>query len=855
MAARDYNFAALERKWQASWDRAGLFTAGRRPERRKLYLLCMYPYPSGALHMGHVMNYTLGDVLVRYYIMRGWNVFSPMGWDSFGLPAENAAIKLGIHPEDSIRMHVDKMREQMKRAGWGYDWSREIATSHPGYYKWTQWLFLQFYRNGHAIRKAAPVNWCPSCNTVLANEQVHDGCCERCNTEVTQRDLEQWFFTMSRDAQRLLDNHAQLKDWPQKVIRMQEEWIGRSEGARVDFTIAETGEPLPIFTTRPDTLFGVTFMSLAPEHPLIEKLVSGTPREEEVMKAVAEMRQSRERVVERERAALEKVGVWTGAHVINPVNGEKVQLWVANFALMSYGTGAVMAVPAHDQRDFEFAKKYDLPIRVVIQNEAGDLDAETMTEAYVDPGVMVNSGPFDGVPNEEGKKKVIDYLAEGGIGEGAINYRLRDWLISRQRYWGAPIPIVYCDKCGIVPVPEKDLPVLLPREVEFRPTGESPLAGCDDFVNTACPQCGGPARRETDTMDTFVDSSWYYLRYCSPRDDANVFAKDEIERWCPVDFYIGGIEHATMHLIYVRYFAHVLYDLGHISFEEPAVRLFCQGMVCKTAWYCPECKWVPEEKVKDGKCAVCGARVREEMAKISKTKLNTVAPEELLDRVGVDALRVFILADTPPDRDQVWNDEALKGSLRYLNRLWTLICAKAVEVEGAETTSAPGKGTSAADLELLRKTHNTIARITTDIGRTLHLNTAIAAAMELTNAIRAAGDVSPGVMRFACESLLRCFSPFAPHICEELWEILGHQPSIFDAGWPEHDPTILEREEVTIPVQVNGKLRARITLPADASEEEAKEAALADEKVQEFLSGRTVRRAIVVPGRLVNIVA
>ncbi|NQT20250.1 MAG: leucine--tRNA ligase, partial [Planctomycetes bacterium] len=603
----DYNYREIEPKWQRFWKQNKKFESDARTDKRKSYVLCMYPYPSGSLHMGHVINYTIGDVIVRYRMMQGCNVFSPMGWDSFGLPAENAAIKAGLHPEDSIRKNVAKMREQMRTAGWAYDWRREVATSHPGYYKWTQWLFLKFYEAGQAYKKMAAVNWCPKDNTVLANEQVHDGRCERCGTTVEQRDLEQWFFKMSSDAERLLNNLDRLTGWPEKVRKMQTDWIGRSEGARIDFHVTETGDQMPVFTTRPDTVYGVTFMSVAPEHPLVEKLIKGSPRETEVMEAVREMR--RHGTAERERGDMEKIGIATGFHVTNPVNGEEVPLYVANFALMTYGTGAVMSVPAHDQRDFEFARKYDLPVKVVIQPPDNPLDPKKMTEAYVDDGVQANSAPFDGMPNREAMAGIIEHLEKNNWGAGTINYRLRDWLLSRQRYWGAPIPIIYCDKCGEVPVPEDDLPVLLPRDVEFRPTGESPLATCDEFVNTTCPRCGGPAKRETDTMDTFVDSSWYFLRYCSPRNEDKPFDPDDVDHWMPVDQYIGGIEHATMHLIYCRYFTHVLRDLGMVPFEEPIANLFCQGMVCKEAFYCRKCKWLREDEVANGRCTKCGGEV------------------------------------------------------------------------------------------------------------------------------------------------------------------------------------------------------------------------------------------------------
>jgi len=855
----DYNYHEIEPKWQKYWEEHRTFKAQPRTDKPKNYVLCMFPYPSGALHTGHVINYTIGDVIVRYRMMKGFSVLSPMGWDSFGLPAENAAIKRGMHPDDSTNANIDKMREQMSKAGWGYDWDREIATSHRGYYKWTQWLFLQFYRAGQAFKKRAAVNWCPRDATVLANEQVREGKCERCGTPVEQRDLEQWFFKMSSDAERLLHNHEQLKGWPDRVLKMQVEWIGRSEGARIDFTVTETGDPLPVFTTRPDTVYGVTFMSIAPEHPLVEKLMKGTPREEEVMSQVREMR--RGGTAERERVDLEKVGVFTGYHATNPVNGDEVPLYVANFALMSYGTGAVMSVPAHDQRDFEFARKYGLPIKVVIQPPDGTLDGK-MAQAYEADGVQVHSGPFDGLPNREAMGKIIRHVEKNGWGKGTVNYRLRDWLLSRQRYWGAPIPIVYCPACGQVPVPEKDLPVLLPRNVEFKPTGESPLARCPEFVNTTCPKCGGPAKRETDTMDTFVDSSWYFLRYLSPRDAAEPFDPKQVKHWMPVDQYIGGIEHATMHLIYCRYFTHVLHDLGYVPFEEPITNLFCQGMVCKEAFYCQEDKWLHQDEVENGRCKKCGQPVHAEVAKMSKSKLNVVSPDEIMGKFGADTLRLYILSDTPPERDQLWNDEGLLGSHRFLNRLWSTVFDNLDMLKSAAGKKPGGKMDKAAR-ELHRKTHETIKRVTDSIEDNYHFNTAISGVMELVSQTRDAvalvnstsGPDLPAAVHEAIGSAVLLLSPIVPHIAEELWQAIGGKGTVLEQPWPAWDPAALKVEEVEMAVQINGKVRARLTLPADLGEEHVKEAVLADERVQHQLEGKTVVNIRVVPGRLVSIAA
>jgi len=858
--AQSYDFASIEKKWQQRWKEAGLFTAREDDPRPKCYVLTMYPYPSGVLHMGHVINYTIGDVVVRYKILRGYKVLSPMGWDSFGLPAENAAIRTGVHPHEFTERNIARMREQMDRAGWGYDWSRELATSHPDYYKWTQWFFLKFYERGLAVKKVAPVNWCESCRTVLANEQAQGGKCERCGTPVKQKDMSQWFFTMSRYAQRLLDGHKKLRGkWPDSVLAMQEEWIGRSEGAMVHFKVAETGEELPVFTTRPDTLWGVTFMSLAPEHPLVEKLVRGTEHEKRVMPAVEEMRA--QGTSEKELVEREKVGVFTGFHVINPVNGEKVPLWVANFAVMTYGTGAVMSVPAHDQRDFEFAKKYGLPIRVVIEPPGG-LDPDTMEQAYVDPGTMVNSGPFTGRNNVEAMQDIIRYLEKEGIGKGTVNYRLRDWLISRQRYWGAPIPIIYCPKCGTVPVPEDQLPVLLPDDVRFEPGAGNPLATSERFISTTCPRCGGKAKRETDTMDTFVDSSWYFLRYCDPKNDAAPFSGERIKHWMPVDQYIGGIEHATMHLIYARFFTMVLHDLGLIDFEEPFERLFCQGMVCKMAYYCPTCKWVPESQVTGGRktsegieggtCSKCGSPVRSEMTKISKTKLNIVDPDEMFATYGADTVRLYMLSDAPPDRMQIWKEEGIKGAWRTMNRLWNLVEENAPKA--APVGSPIPENLDNENRALRRKTHQLIQSVTQAIEGGFHFHTAVARCNELLNFLRQVGPKAhPAVLRETIETVVRILSPIIPHFAEEAWEKLGHSESIFSAGWPEADPRVAAEEEVEVVVQVNGKVRSRLRVPADISEKELQELALSDEKVKKAIEGKNVAKVIVVPRRLVNV--
>lgn len=857
-----YTPSEIETKWQKQWEADRLFIAEEGSGRKKFYCLTMYPYPSGVLHMGHVINYTLGDVVVRYKLLRGFNVVSPMGWDSFGLPAENAAIRTGVHPHDFTERNITKMKQQMARAGWGYDWKREVATSHEDYYRWTQWFFLQFLKHGLAVKKTAPVNWCESCKTVLANEQVKDGGCERCGTEVIQHDMSQWFFTMSKYAQRLLDGHQTLRGkWPDAVLAMQEEWIGRSEGASVIFKVTETGEDLPVFTTRPDTLFGVTFMSIAPEHPIIEKLVRKTEHEARVMPAVMEMR--RQGTSEIERLEKEKTGVWTGFHVTNPVNGDKVPLWVANFALMSYGTGAVMAVPAHDQRDFEFASKYSIPVKVVIKPDNRDLEPGSMQEAYVDPGTMIHSGPFDGRNNRQAMPDIIRWLEEQGHGKGTVNYRLRDWLISRQRYWGAPIPVIYCDTCGTVPVPEEDLPVRLPKDVKFSKDGGNPLASSESFLKCDCPSCGKPARRETDTMDTFVDSSWYFLRYCDPANSSLPFDRERTEKWMPVEQYIGGIEHATMHLIYARFFTMVLKDLGLVDFEEPFARLFCQGMVCKTAYRCRTHKWLREDQVKgerkgdeiiDGICSECGEPVHSEMTKISKSKLNVVDPDAMFDRFGADTVRLYMLSDAPPDKMQVWSASGINGSWRMLNRLWSL----ATENIGS---MAPIGSATPGDLDtdnrgLRRKAHQCIIRVTDAIEGGFHFNTAIAGCNELLNQFRSVkSQVHPAVMREVFETVIRVMAPIVPHFSEELWHRMGHSESIFSAGWPEPDTAAAAEDELEIPIQINGKVRSRIRVPVDIGKEALEAAALANSDTIKHLEGKTVRKVIVVPGKLVNIAA
>jgi leucyl-tRNA synthetase len=820
-----YDFKDIEQKWQEKWEKQDIYSVPDFSDKPKYYCLEMFPYPSGKLHMGHVRNYSIGDVVARFKTMHGYHVLHPMGWDAFGLPAENAAIIHGnLHPAEWTWDNINTMRSQLKQLGLSYDWNREVATCHPGYYKWTQWLFLELYKKGLAYKKKAAVNWCPSCATVLANEQVKEGLCERCSTSVQKRELDQWFFKITDYADRLLDDLKKLEGWPEKVKIMQENWIGRSEGAEIIFR-AETGDEIKVFTTRPDTVYGVTYTVLAPEHPLVEKLIQGKPEAEKVRRFVEQVRDLSE--LDRTSTEAEKIGLSTGAYCINPVNGEKVPVLVGNYVLMEYGTGAVMGVPAHDQRDFEFARKYGLPIRVVIQPEGQELDSETMTEAYTEEGIMVNSGHFDGTPNREGIKKLTKYLEENGWGSGRVNYRLRDWLISRQRYWGAPIPMVYCDQCGIVPVPEEDLPVVLPIDVELKQTGKNPLTECEDFINTTCPQCGGSASRETDTMDTFMCSSWYYYRYTTPRDEEKAWGREQVEHWLPVDQYIGGVEHAILHLLYSRFFTKVFYDLGYCKNEEPFENLLTQGMV-----------------LKDG-------------AKMSKSKGNVVSPEDIIATYGADTARMFILFAAPPERDLEWSDQGVEGCYRFLNRVWRLVAS--VNESLKDAPSKPQGSLVGVNREMRRITHYTIKKVTEDISQRFNFNTAVSAIMELVNAMYQYKDVpesdrDPAVMREGVETILVLLAPFAPHITEELWEAIGNTKSIHMQPWPQYDKEAIVEEEITIVVQINGKVRDRMLVPADIDLEAMKELVMGQSKVQELTAGKNVVKVIAVSKKLVNIV-
>ncbi|MFC1890026.1 leucine--tRNA ligase [Thermodesulfobacteriota bacterium] len=856
-----YAFKEIEAKWQKTWEEIGLFTVDTMDESKpKYYCLMMFPYPSGTLHVGHGRNYIIGDAVSRYKKMKGYNVLTPMGWDAFGLPAENTAIKRGIHPKQSTYENISTIKRQLRSWGALYDWDREVASCEPDYYRWTQWLFLKLYERGLAYKRRAPVNWCPSCVTVLANEQVVSGTCERCQDEVEQKDLEQWFFKITDYAQDLLDDLDTLKGWPERVKTMQRNWIGRSEGARIDFTLEETGETLSVFTTRPDTIYGVTFMSLAPEHPLIEKLTRGTPQEAEIREFVRKVRN--QSAIERTSEDSEKVGAFLGHHIINPVNGERVPLWVANFALMEYGTGMVMGVPAHDQRDFMFARKYGIPVKVVIKPHEDDLDAETMESAYVDEGVQVNSGPFDGMPNNEAIGRITDFLGEKEWGGAMINYRLRDWLISRQRYWGAPIPIVYCEKCGTVPVPADELPVMLPEDVDFKKTGLNPLTVHERFLKAACPECGGEARRETDTMDTFVCSSWYFLRFIDPRNESLPFDSAKVNRWLPVDQYIGGVEHAILHLLYARFFTKVLHDIGIVEFGEPFENLFTQGMITKKSAWCPDCRAHRNTgSDDDSTCPECGAGLRVTLEKMAKSKGNVVSPDSLMDRYGADTLRLYTLFIGPPEKDAEWNDSAVLGAHRFLFRLWETVHELADRGTAEDEPVLDRSGLAPAIRDLNRKTHATIRKVTDDLEGDFHFNTAISAVMELLNLIRsidpatAREGAEAEVMGHAVKSAVIMLSPFVPHISEELWRTLGKDETIFNETWPTFDPAAITAEEIEIPIQVNGKLRSRIHVPAAIEDDEIGDVALADERVKKFLEGLEVVKVIVVKRRLVNVVA
>ncbi|MHB8599526.1 MAG: leucine--tRNA ligase [Ktedonobacteraceae bacterium] len=819
-----YNPKEIEKKWQTQWEAEHLYHASDNAPEPKFYHLVMFPYPSGDLHMGHWYNYSPFDAYGRFKRMQGYNVMQPIGFDAFGLPAENAAIKHGVQARTWTLANVDRMRQQLRLMGAGWDWEREVVTCLPDYYKWTQWLFLQFYRNGLAYRTKAPANWCPSCNTVLANEQVlENGTCERCGAVVIRKEIDQWLLRITQYAERLLD--FQVEEWPEKTITMQRNWIGRSEGAEIRFYIEVDGqrEEIPVFTTRPDTIYGATFFVLAPEHPWVEKIT--TPEQKAAVDAyVAAAMHMTE--IERMSTEKEKTGVFTGGYVTNPVNGEQAPVWIADYVLMGYGAGAIMGVPAHDERDFEFARKFGIPIIEVIR-AAGEepSDPATWTEAKEALGVMVNSGPFDGTPGDEAIAKVTQYIEELGVGKSAISYRLRDWLISRQRYWGAPIPIVYCEKDGMVPVPEEQLPVLLPENVEFKPTGESPLRYEPDFLNTTCPICGGPATRETDTMDTFIDSSWYYLRYADPHNSEEAWSQEKMKLWLPVDQYIGGVEHAILHLLYSRFFVKALHDMGYVDFDEPFKRLFHQGMVLGA----------------DGQ-------------KMSKSRGNVEAPDRYVEKYGADTVRCYMMFIGPFDAGGSFKADNLEGIWRFLNRVWSVVTDNWQSGNSRDSFSPSASPASASPIERMR--HSTIKRVTEDLSH-FRFNTALAALMEFNNVLvkqQREPVAQTATYRRSLESMMQLLAPMAPHITEELWRQTGHEGSIHLTEWPTYDEAMTHAETFTLVVQVNGKVRDRIEVPAGISEGEARTAALDNARIASFIGDNTIQKIIYIPGKLVNIV-
>jgi leucyl-tRNA synthetase len=837
----DYRPQEIEAKWQRRWADARAFEVTEDPARPKFYCLEMFAYPSGHAHVGHVRNYMIGDIMARTMRMRGYNVLHPFGWDAFGLPAENAAIKNNVHPETWTLENIAHMKGQLQRLGISYAWDREIATCLPDYYRWNQWIFTRMFERGLAYRRRSNVNWCESCQTVLANEQVVDGGCWRCGTPVTIRNLEQWFLRITAYADELLDSLPALTGWPEKVLTMQRNWIGRSEGARVDFRVLPASDlAIPVFTTRLDTIYGATFVLLAPEHPAVERFAAESPDPNAFRAAAARFR-AQDRTA-RLTGEIEKEGFDTARQAINPFTGQPVPIWVANFVLGEYGTGAIMAVPAHDQRDFDFARRYGLPITVVVQPDGTPLAGDRLTAAYEGDGALVGSGPYSGLCTADARRKMTAAAAAGGFGEATIQYRLKDWGISRQRYWGTPIPIIYCDTDGLVPVPDRDLPVELPRIVEFTGRGDSPLAHVPEFVNVPCPKCGRPARRETDTMDTFVDSSWYYYRFCDPHNETLPFQPAKAAYWGPVDFYSGGVEHAILHLIYSRFFSRVFRDIGLVSTDEPFARLLTQGMVLRHG------------------------------AVMSKSKGNVVDPDEMIAKVGADALRLYVMFVAPPEKEVEWIDTGLEGMFRFLTRVWRLVDSLTPVIN-----VAPAPADLAFDDDeraLRRRTHTTIDRLTRDIDPRMHLNTAVSALMELVNDLYAFCDTrgvrpsgrdderalridrvqTAAVLREAIEGLVLMMSPFTPHLAEELWERLGHAEGVVAAGWPVYDATAAQQEVVEIPVQVNGKLRGRVTMPAEATDAEIEAAARQAPGVAAYVRDAEIVKVVTANRRLVNIV-
>lgn len=818
-----YNFKEIEKKWQKRWDEENIYKVTEDKSREKYYVLEMFPYPSGKLHMGHVRNYSIGDVVARFKTMKGFNVLHPMGYDAFGLPAENAAIKNNVEPAKWTYENMAEMTEQLKQLGLSYDWDREVATCKPDYYKWMQWIFIQFYKKGLAYKKESPVNWCPSCATVLANEQIVDGECERCKTAVTKKSLSQWYFKITDYADRLLDGLDDLEGWPNKVKIMQKNWIGRSYGAEVVFKIDGFDCNLEVFTTRPDTLFGVTYMVLAPEHPYVLDLVGGSDREREVKAYIEEVKKKNE--IERSSTTGEKTGVFLGRYAINPVNEKKIPIFISDYVLMNYGTGAIMAVPAHDERDFAFAKKFNLEILPVISPDGKKISGSDLKEAIIEDGIMLNSGKHDGRKNREVSDEIVAELQKRDIGEKKVNYRLRDWLISRQRYWGTPIPMIYCDNCGWIPEEESKLPVLLPTDVEFTGKGESPIATSKTFKDVSCPKCGKKAEREVDTMDTFLDSSWYYLRYCDARNTERIFDKEKVDYWMNVDQYIGGVEHAILHLMYARFFQMALTDLGYTKSQEPFKNLLTQGMV-----------------VKDGK-------------KMSKSIGNIVAPSEIIESYGADTARLFILFAAPPERELDWLDEGVEGSYRFINRVYKLVyenIARYPDVLPVDFTND-----NKADKELLFVLNSTVKKVGIDIGERFNFNTGISAIMELVNFMykyKEGKDFNPELFKQAIHKLVLILAPFTPHVCEEMWSGLGNETSVHLEAWPIVDEKVLVRDVVEIVVQINGKVKFKVDVENGLSKEELEKSLFEKEEVKNLIQGKDVIKVIAVPNKLLNIV-
>lgn len=817
-----YSFKEIEKKWQKYWEENDCFHTEEDESKKKYYCLEMFPYPSGKLHMGHVRNYSIGDVVARFKKMDGYNVLHPMGWDSFGLPAENAAIKHGIHPNIWTWDNIKEMRLQLKELGLSYDWKREVATCHPDYYKWMQWIFIQFYKRGLAYKKENPVNWCPSCQTVLANEQVVDGCCERCKSPVGKKNLSQWYLKITDYAERLLDNLDTLEGWPNKVKIMQRNWIGKSVGAEVDFKIKDTDQTLTVFTTRVDTIYGTTYMVLAPEYPSVLSMVQGTEYEKPVKEYIEKVEHMND--IERTSTANEKTGVFIGKYAVNPFNKKEIPIYISDYVLMGYGTGAVMGVPAHDQRDFDFATKFGIDITPVVDPGDPSIDLNNLKEACAAEGTLINSGEFNGLNNRVAIDRFIDLVEKEGIGKKTVNYRLRDWLISRQRYWGCPIPMIYCDTCGWVPEKEENLPVMLPTDVEFTGKGESPLTTSKTFADVKCPVCGRPARREMDTMDTFLDSSWYFLRYCDPKNDKAPFDPKKAAYWMNVDQYIGGVEHAILHLMYARFFQMVFYDMGLVEDEEPFRNLLTQGMVNK-----------------DGK-------------KMSKSLGNVVSPEEIIAKYGADTARLFILFAAPPDRELDWSDKGVEGSYRFLSRVYRLVYE--IKAKYPNVPDAFEIGTE-ADKALNYALNFSIKKVSEDVGGRFNFNTAISSVMELVNEMykyKERDDVNPGLLGKAAKDLILMLSPFVPHICEEMWEHMGQKQSVTTMRWPEYDEGALVRDSVEIVVQINGKVKEKLVVAADADRQELEKIALENDRIKHLLDGKTVVKVVAVPGRLINIV-